>query len=69
MSLAKSVHIGDRNWKGKSSNTGSKEPCNRPGFWSDPKNHYWENDSYTEEGKKILREFVKKLKNEEKERK
>ena len=30
-------------------------------FWSNPLNHFWENDNYTEAGKEHCRAFVKSL--------
>lgn len=36
----------------------SQHPYLTVTFWRDPKNHYWENDLYTERGKEHLRGFV-----------
>lgn len=49
--------------KGKSkknltSLTGMCDPYLKPGFWNE--RQYWETDSYTQEGKEYLREFLKK---------
>lgn len=48
----------------KSCKTSMKEDYQKAEFWLNPKNHYWETDMYTEEGKKYLREFVKNIKKE-----
>lgn len=32
-----------------------RAPYLKPQFWADPKNHFWESPSYTEEGKAYFR--------------
>lgn len=51
----------------KTSVTGMQHPYQKPGFWD--KNPYWETDTYTEEGKEYLRDFLKKTKENDRRRK
>lgn len=48
--------------KNKTSKTGLKEPVNKPGFWLNPDNHFWENNMYTEKGKEMCRKMIKRIK-------
>lgn len=47
--------------RGKSSTGSRKDLWQKIGFWLNPLNQFWENESYTEEGKEHCREFVKSL--------
>ena len=42
---------------GNSTNS-DKNPVDKPGFWQDPKNHFWErNAGYSQETKQYFRDF------------
>ena len=50
--------------KGKSSSGSRLEPYQKAGFWHNPKNQFWNNGSYTNEGRQYLDDFVKMTKPE-----
>jgi hypothetical protein len=45
----------------RASKTGMLQPYMKQGFWSNPKNQYWETEMYTKKGKEYCRNFIKKL--------
>ena len=46
----------------KTSKAAMLHPYQRDSFWLDEKNHFWETDSYTENGKEYCRNIVKQIK-------